>query len=230
MKLKLTKARLIIITFFFVFFIGVVFAEQFATHIFSVLASFKIFAANNPLIFFLTFLLLYISILSVGLPGGAIMALLSGYFFGLSAGFCTVMLGVTSSALSTWYLVKYAKLGSFKDPTVGPQLNFLARVSTSPFQSLLLLRLVPVLPFYLVNLFSAASGASLATYLISLCLGLIPSTLAFVTIGGELSSQTAAREVSLLHLLTHPLVIFPSLVLMLLAFSALFLKWFFNRE
>ena len=62
------------------------------------------------------------------------------------------------------------------------------------FSYLLFLRLVPIFPFWLVNLVPAVCGVSLATFVAASVLGMIPATFAFAFVGAGLDSVVAAQE------------------------------------
>jgi uncharacterized membrane protein YdjX (TVP38/TMEM64 family) len=56
------------------------------------------------------------------------------------------------------------------------------------------LRLVPIFPFWLVNLVPALAGVSLRTFVAATALGMIPGTFAFTFVGAGLESVVAAQE------------------------------------
>ena len=62
------------------------------------------------------------------------------------------------------------------------------------FSYLLFLRLVPIFPFWLVNLVPAVCGVSLATFAAATALGVIPATFAFAFVGAGLESVVVAQE------------------------------------
>ena len=77
----------------------------------------------------------------------------------------------------------------------GPRANQLAqRFRADAFSYLLFLRLVPVFPFWLVNLAPAVVGVRLGTFVLATALGIIPGTFAYALVGGGLDSVIAAQE------------------------------------
>jgi uncharacterized membrane protein YdjX (TVP38/TMEM64 family) len=62
------------------------------------------------------------------------------------------------------------------------------------FNYLLFLRLVPIFPFWLVNLVPALCGVPLATFVAATALGVIPVTFAFAFVGAGLDSVIAAQQ------------------------------------
>lgn len=230
MKIGVCISRASILVFCALFILGLVYAAEVVRYIFDTLIWIRSVAAESGLLFVLLFLALYVLLLSVGLPGGALLALLAGYFFDVFAGFFMVILGASLSASVVWLIVRVAGINLPVAAVAKHRFKFFQLVSKSPFQSLLILRLIPVFPFYFVNLLSAASGVRYSVYLGSLCLGLVPSTLAFVTIGQGVASQLAVRDLSAREMLLHPLIIYPSLVLIALSLAAIYWRGLLTQD
>src|SRR5262249_6755980 len=73
---------------------------------------------------------------------------------------------------------------------------------------LLVLRLVPVFPFFVVNLVPAFLGLGLRTYVIGTLLGIIPGTFVYASLGAGLGSIfDSGGQCSLQHVLTPQLVL-----------------------
>ena len=62
------------------------------------------------------------------------------------------------------------------------------------FNYLLFLRLVPIFPFWLVNLAPALLGVSLSTYALATLIGIIPGTFAYSIAGKGLDSVIVAQQ------------------------------------
>jgi len=230
MKIGVCISRASILIFCALFILGLIYGTEVVTYIFEALNWIKFIAAENTLFFVLLFLAVYVAMLSVGLPGGALLALLAGFFFDFFTGFFVVILGASLSASLVWMIVRVAGINLAIDSVKKHRFRFFQLVGKAPFQSLLILRLIPILPFYFVNFLSAASGVRYSVYLGSLCLGLVPSTLAFVIIGEGVASQMAVRDLSLIEMLFHPLIVYPSLVLIVLSLAAIYWRGFLVQD
>lgn len=122
------------------------------------------------------------------LPVGAAFSILGGFLFGVTQGTAYVVVGATLGATALFVIVRYA-LGDLFRAKAGP---FMARMEAGFRENeasyMLVLRLVPLFPFFIVNIVPAFLGVSLRTYVICTFAGIIPGTLVFVLAGAGLGS------------------------------------------
>ena len=122
------------------------------------------------------------------LPVGAVLTVVGGFLFGVALGTVYVVIGATLGATALFVIAR-STLGSLFRAKAGP---FLARMEAgfreSALSYMLVLRLIPLFPFFIVNLVPAFLGVSLRTYVIGTFLGIIPGTLVFVLAGAGLGS------------------------------------------
>lgn len=216
-------ARSLLVMGVILFFLSLTSLDFLSTHVGEMIATLAEMRSRQPLLLGLGFIALYILIATVGLPGGAIMSLTAGYAFGFPLGFFLVMLSILVSLCSTWLLIKASGLR----PEV-LSFAFYQRlrqvISESPYHILLFIRLIPVAPFYLVNLLTAASGISFRIYTITGVAGLIPSSLALTLIGQGIGKSLLENDYNVTTVLVHPMVLYPSLILALMSLLALVYK------
>ena len=87
------------------------------------------------------------------------------------------------------FLIARTALGDSLRNRAGPALQRMeAGFKENAFSYLLVLRLVPLFPFWLVNLVPAFLGVRLRTYLLGTFIGIIPGTFVFATVGAGLES------------------------------------------
>ena len=87
------------------------------------------------------------------------------------------------------FLIARSALGEFLAARAGPWLSrFRQGFQDDAFSYLLFLRLVPIFPFWLVNLAPALLGVGFATYVATTFLGIIPGTFAYSLAGNGLDS------------------------------------------
>ncbi|CAI5490984.1 unnamed protein product, partial [Closterium sp. Naga37s-1] len=128
--------------------------------------------------------LAYIPLNILALPG-AILTLGGGYVFGLLVGFVADSLGSTAGATAAFLVGKTigrsyvsAKLKEY------PQFQPVAHaISKSGFKIVLLLRLVPILPFNVMNYVLSVTPISLSSYVLASWIGMMPITFTFVYLG-----------------------------------------------
>lgn len=157
-------------------------------------ASLEAFVARQPVLAVLAYMLAYVAVVALSLPGGAVMTLLGGFLFGWIVGAPAAVLGATVGA-TIIFLVAKTSLGEGLVRKAGP---FVARLADGfakdAFNYLLFLRLVPAFPFWLVNLAPALLGVRLPTYFAATLIGILPATTVFSIIGAGLGSVLDAQK------------------------------------
>jgi len=140
------------------------------------------------------FILLYVAVVALSLPGAAILTVAGGIVFGTVVGGLAVIVGATVGA-TIIFLIARSALGDLLVRRAGPLAEKLAEgFRADAFNYLLFLRLVPLFPFFLVNLVPAILGVRLTTFVVATAIGIIPGTFAFAFFGAGLDSVIAAQE------------------------------------
>lgn len=142
--------------------------------------------------------LIYVATVALSIPGAALLTMLGGFLFGWLAGGLLVVVAATAGA-TLIFLVARTSLGDVLVRRAGPRLNALARgFRDDAFNYLLFLRLVPLFPFWLVNIAPALFDVRLSTFVAATSIGIVPGTFAFAFLGSGLDSiiadQKAAHE------------------------------------
>lgn len=141
-----------------------------------------------PLLAPLAYMLLYIVIVAFSLPGGAVMTIGGGFLFGALPGGIYAVMGATMGATALFLIAK-TSVGDFLMSKAGPGINKLqAGFSDNAMSYMFVLRLVPIFPFFLVNLAPAFLGVSLRVYLIATFFGIMPATFVYALAGSGLGS------------------------------------------
>ncbi|MEO8486535.1 MAG: TVP38/TMEM64 family protein [Betaproteobacteria bacterium] len=135
----------------------------------------------------------YVLATAFSLPGGLVLSLTMGFIFGRWVGTVLVVIAATVGAMIVFLAARYAfaetarkRLGS-----LGERIN--AGFTENALAYLLFLRLVPVFPFFLVNLAPAFTSIPLRTYVLGTFLGIIPGTFVFVNLGQTLGRIETLR-------------------------------------
>ena len=141
------------------------------------------FVADNMALAIGIYVAAYAVAVALSLPGGAILTITGGFLFGLWLGTAATVIGATLGAVGIFLAAKTA-LGNSLKSKVGP---WMARLEDG-FQEnalsyLLVLRLVPIFPFWLVDLVPAFLNVPLRTYVIGTFFGIIPGSFVFVSVG-----------------------------------------------
>lgn len=156
----------------------------------------KSYIASNLGAALALYMLAYIAVVALSLPGGLVMTLAGGLLFGWQLGAPATVIAATIGA-TIIFLVARTSFGEAMAAKAGP---WLARLRDgfreNALSYLLFLRLVPAFPFVVVNLAPALLGVPLRTYVIGTFLGIIPGTTAFSVAGAGLGSVVEAQNAS----------------------------------
>lgn len=188
------------------------------------------FVAANRIVAAALFVLAYGVMTAVSLPGGAVMTIAGGFLFGTFAGTALVVIGATFGAVGLFLAARTA-LGEPLRARAGPQLKRMEKgFRENALSYLLFLRLVPVFPFWLVNLVPAFLGVPLGVYFIGTLIGIIPGSFVFASVGNGLGALFAAGKTPDLGIIFAPDILIPIIGLSLLALVPVAYKKIRNRK
>jgi uncharacterized membrane protein YdjX (TVP38/TMEM64 family) len=142
------------------------------------------------------FMAIYIIQTALSLPGAAILSLAAGAIFGSILGTVyaniAATIGATLAFLVTRYLLRDAVLNRF-----GPRLEGMNReLETRGFNYLLFLRLVPLFPFFLINLAAGLTRLRLRSFILATMIGIIPGGFVYVNAGASLATITSLSGIA----------------------------------
>jgi uncharacterized membrane protein YdjX (TVP38/TMEM64 family) len=136
---------------------------------------------------------LYALVVALSLPGAVFLTVFGGLVYGTLAGGLAALVGATAGA-TVIFLIARSALGGWLVRRAGPRAEKLAAgFRADAFSYLLFLRLVPLFPFWLVNLVPALVGVPLRTFVAATALGIVPGTFAFAFFGAGLDSAIDAQ-------------------------------------
>jgi uncharacterized membrane protein YdjX (TVP38/TMEM64 family) len=142
------------------------------------------------------FVLLYVVQTAFSLPGAAVLSLAGGAVFGVLPGMLAVLAGATAGAVIA-FLVSRTLLREWVVHRFGRQLGKIDQgIRENGLSYLLFLRLVPVFPFFLINLAAGLTGMPARTYALGTFLGIIPGTFVYVNAGASLATIDSLSEVA----------------------------------
>lgn len=170
-----------------------------------------------PVLVTVGLMLLYAVAILLSVPIGAVLTVSIGFLLGTVWASAVVAVGATVGATGLFLLARTA-LGERWRPSVERVLKRLdAGFREDAFQYLLVLRLIPVVPFWLLNIVPAFAGISLRQYVVATFFGILPGTIVFCSVGAGLDAVFARGEVPGLGMLRDPALILPLVGLALLA-------------
>ncbi|MBT6801487.1 MAG: TVP38/TMEM64 family protein, partial [Rhodospirillales bacterium] len=175
------------------------------------------FVASNAILAAVLFIVIYAVSTAISLPGGAILTIAGGFLFGTLIGTVYVVIGASLGATGLFLAARTA-LGEPLRARAGPQLQRMEKgFRENAFSYLLFLRLIPIFPFWLVNLVPAFLGVPIGTYFIGTLIGIIPGSFVFASVGNGLGALFAAGKTPDLGIIFAPDILIPIAGLGLLA-------------
>ena len=141
----------------------------------------------NPALYIAGFFLLYVAVTGLSIPGAAIMSLVAGALFGVVLGTLIVSfastMGATLAFLSSRYLLRDWVQGKF-----GERLRAVDDgLEKDGAFYLFTLRLIPVFPFFVINLLMGLTRIKTGTFFWVSQIGMLPATIVFVNAGTQIS-------------------------------------------
>lgn len=142
------------------------------------------------------FIVLYCAQTALSLPGATVFSLAGGFLFGTLPGALFVNVGATSGATLAFLAARYL----FRDAverrfgaTLKPIQEGFAR---DGFNYLLTLRLIPIFPFFLVNLVSGLTRIGTGSYVLATAVGIVPASLVYCNAGRQLGGLNSLGDVA----------------------------------
>ncbi len=168
----------------------------------------KNFVAENTLLAALIFMAVYAVATAFSLPGGTVLSIAGGFLFGLWLG-CLLVVTAATIGATALFLAARTALGEPLKARCGPWLDKMsAGFRENELSYMLVLRLVPLFPFFVVNLVPAFLGVSLRSYVLATFFGIIPGAIVYISVGAGLGKIfDAGGEFTLRNVLTPEIVI-----------------------
>lgn len=142
------------------------------------------------------FIVTYVAQTAFSLPGATLMTLTGGFLFGSVWAALYVNIGATTGATLAFLAARYLFRG-WVERRFGDRLAvFQEGFTRNAFNYLLTLRLIPLFPFFLVNLLSGLTRVRVGTYVAATALGIIPGSLAYTFAGRQLGTIDSLAELA----------------------------------
>jgi uncharacterized membrane protein YdjX (TVP38/TMEM64 family) len=141
-----------------------------------------------------SYVLVYVTAVTLSLPASAFLTAIGGYLFGWLLGGAVASMAATLGATSI-FLIARTSLGRPLLKRAGSRIQTLAAgFQRRAFSYLLFLRLMPVMPFWLTNLAAAFFGMRLKSYVLATYVGMLPVSFAFAFAGSGLDEVLADHQ------------------------------------
>jgi len=175
------------------------------------------FRDKNFTLSIISFWIFYVTLVVFSLPGAAVASVSGGFLFGLGGGLIINVTAASTGATLLFVLVRYG-VKSFnynKSNTFNSNIVFRIKnaLIINQVSIMLILRLVPVVPFFLANILPALVGVRLFNFIWTTIIGIIPGGIVFTWIGVGVGEVFDRNEYPSLELLFSPVILGPILSL-----------------
>ena len=148
---------------------------------------FEIMYAGNRVAVIAVYIIIYILVTSLSLPGAAVLSLAAGSLFGLLTGTIVVSFASTIGATLACAVSRYI-LRDWVQNKFGDRLKTVNEgIEKEGAFYLFTLRLIPVFPFWLINMIMGLTKMPLKTFYWASQIGMLPGTIVFVNAGKEIA-------------------------------------------
>ena len=228
-KIFLIILLLIILTFWLVYFLNRDLFEL--KTLFIYLDIVQDYISNNFFISFLLFTLSYCLLIICNFPAASLLSLIGGFLYGTWIGGIGIIIGGTIGSFIVFLVAKIF----FHDFISNRLLNKYSFIDNyfqkNDLELMLLIRLIPGIPFFAQNLILAGLGAERLKYFVTTLVGLSPWAIIFASIGRGLEEIFIEGQDLSFDLIAKPEYLIPiSIVVILVLVILIFKKKFINLK
>ena len=141
-------------------------------------------------------MLIYIVAVALSVPIATPLSVLAGFLFGTAFGTVLVVFSATAGATAIFILARYL----FRDFFSAKAERFMATVklesTKNGFRDILIARLIPAVPFSVINIVAGLTHVRLRDYVLATVLGIVPFSFVYVHAGTSLAEIQSVRDIA----------------------------------
>jgi len=150
---------------------------------------------KNYLFSVILFILTYIVVAGLSIPGASTVTLAGGLLFGTILTALYVNVGATIGATIAFLVSRYL-LGNWIQGKYHDKLQkFNREIEVNGYRYLLTLRLIALFPFYLINIMAGVTTTPIKTYIWTTSVGIFPGTLVYAFAGSRLNFIESPKDI-----------------------------------
>lgn len=176
------------------------------------------------------FMLTYLVSVAISLPGAAILTLLAGYLFGTLAGSLCVVISATLGAIIIFLAIRTSLGEVLTNKASGMIKKMEPGLKANALSYMFFLRLIPLFPFWAVNIVAGVLKVPLRDYSIATFFGIIPGTVVYVMVGNTLNRVLDAGNRPDMSIIFKPQILIPILLLAILSLVPILYKHWKKRH
>ena len=155
----------------------------------------NVYYQDNPLLVLGTYLVIYLASTALSLPGAAVLSLAGGALFGLTVGTLVVSFASTIGATLAMLIARVLLREWVKNRFASQMTTINSGILKEGAFYLFTLRLLPVVPFFVINLVMGLTPLRTVTFFWVSQLGMLPATLVYVNAGSELGKIQSIDDI-----------------------------------
>lgn len=152
--------------------------------------------AERPILSALSFITAYIIFVALSLPAATLLTLTGGFLFGTWFGTLYVVTGATIGATILFFITKTSLGTALREKAGGLYKRVEGNMKENAVGYLMFMRLVPVFPFFLVNIVPALFNVKPRTFILTTFFGIIPGSFVFVNLGKQLANIESLNDLA----------------------------------
>lgn len=193
-------------------------------YIFQKIVLLKNYIEHSPLKVFFIYIVVYAVLVVCNFPVSSILSLGGGFLFGIWIGAIGILIGATIGSLIVFIVSKYFLKNYINQKILirFPQIK--KQYLSNEIEAMMLIRLIPGIPFFIQNLTLAGLGSKNVKFLITTLLGLCPWAFIFSSIGEGLDKIFLNQEKINLSFLLQFKYMFPIFLIIILIILTILLK------
>lgn len=186
--------------------------------------------AHYPYLSPIIFMIAYALMVALSLPGATLFTLSAGFLFGLIGGTLYAVIGATIGAVAVFLIVRFVLRDYFETKMSGERLRRFAQgFEDGALSYLLILRLIPIFPFWVVNIVPALFKISTPLFTATTFFGIIPGAAVYASLGAGLDHFIRQDQRPDLGIIFEPQILGPLIGLALLSLLPVLYKKFFKK-
>lgn len=181
----------------------------------------------------LGFVLAYVGLVAFSLPGATVATLTGGFLFGVFPGVLYNLAGATLGAVLLFLAARAgfgARLAAKIEMQGGVVARLRAALARNEWEVLFLMRVTPIVPFFMANLIPALLNISLTKFAITTAVGIVPGALVLTSVGSGLGEVFATGGVPDFSIFLEPYVAGPIVGLVALGLLPILVRTLRRKE
>ncbi len=185
------------------------------------------FILQNFFVSIFIFILSYSFLIMCNFPLASLLSMINGFLFGTWIGGTISIVGGTLGAFGVFLIAKFFFLDFIKNKFLNKYSYIENYFNKNDLELMLLIRIIPAIPFFLQNLILASVGAKNKKFFFTTLIGLAPWSFIFGSIGQGLEDIFINKTQLTFSLITQPEYMVPlSIIVVLIIFILIFKKKF----